>query len=522
MKIAKKQNGSIRVEFRSYDKDEFYDLVNLVKPMGKFDKREKAWFLSLNRFNYLLLRDNGFVIEKELSEKFEKREESQKYYNPKLYDFQNEDLNTLISLDGNALLAHEMGLGKTIISICYAEYSKSYPALVICPASVKYQWQDEMSKWANKKSAILYGKTAYSIPKADVVIINYDIVHHWVDVLIDYKFKFLILDESTNIKNAKAFRTQAVLEMSRHIQKKACLSGTPIENRPIELYTTLKIINPGLFPSWFHYANRYCGLRKGRFGYDTSGSANTEELNHILTNSIMLRRKKRDVLKDLPAKLEENIPIEISNKKTYEKAENDFISYLRDQGKTIKSVNILTKLTELRQLTARGKLSQGFEFIEDTLNNVDKLIVFCIHQKTVEEIADKFKNISVKYYGKSTDKEKKKATKEFRDNKKIKLFVGNIQSAGMGLNLQFCTTQVFMELPYKPSALAQAQDRSLRIGTKSTVNIYNLIGKETIDERMIRMIYNKKEIIDKIIDGKKKEDVSVVDDLIKELRGKGD
>ena len=240
----------------------------------------------------------------------------------RLFPFQQKGIAFIEEKNGRALIGDEMGLGKTIQALSWLKYHpEKRPVIIIVPASLKLNWKKEAEEWLHKPTIqIISGKSIYPITSKDIIIINYDILTVWVKPLKLIKPKVLICDEIQYIKSSRTQRTKATKKLARNIPHIIGLSGTPIVNRPIEAYNAIKIINPNIVTTQWEYAHRYCNAHYNGFGWDFSGASNTNELHQKL-KPILLRRLKKDVLKELPEKLYSFIPIPLENKKEYESAD---------------------------------------------------------------------------------------------------------------------------------------------------------------------------------------------------------
>jgi SWI/SNF-related matrix-associated actin-dependent regulator of chromatin subfamily A-like protein 1 len=295
------------------------------------------------------------------------------------------------------------------------------------------------------------------------------------------------------------------------------LTGTPIVNRPIEAWNILYLINKKALPSWRTYTQRYCAPTFTGFGWDYSGASNTEELHQRLVNSIMLRRCKADVL-DLPKKIRSFIPLPLSNQSEYRAAENDLISYLnqtegKDAAKRAERSLDLVRISKLRMLAARGKLDQMIEWIGETIED-HKLVVFAIHREIMDPICEKFKHVMVKIAGDVSEKDRLKAIDQFQTNPKVKLFVGQVQAAGTGITLTAACHVAFLELPWTPGDVLQAEDRCHRIGQDQPVVVYYLLAANTIDEKMAQLIDRKRSVVNAVTDGSSNSSPAILRELL--------
>lgn len=467
-----------------------------------------------------------------------------------LFPFQAKGVNFIEARKGRALVGDEMGLGKTVQALAWLQkHPGKRPAFIVCPASLKLNWEKEARQWmSNPKTQILNGMTPYET-SGEVLIINYDILKAWAGYLQELNPKVIIFDEVHYLKNNKAQRTKAAKKIAKKIPHIIGLTGTPIVNKPIEILNAVQMIDKSVAPNRWHFLHKYCGAKHNGFGWDFSGASNTQELHEKLTSTIMIRRKKKDVLKDLPDKIRSFVPMELDNEKEYAKAENDFINFVRQQTETdvrqklrdqlgdmadmvsiddeklehmkfmkaskAEAGGALAQIGALKQIAVRGKLKQSIQWIQDFLDSGEKLVVMAVHKFVVNEIMEHFGKIAVKVDGSVTGANRNKAVEQFQQNDKIKLFVGNIQAAGVGLTLTAASTVAFLELPWTPGDVLQAEDRVHRIGQKESVGIYYLLAQDTIEERIANLIDKKRKVLDSVLDGEKTDDTSLLSELMK-------
>lgn len=511
-----------------------WDDVNLIKeemPNRKFKEEgsKKYWVCDLSIEAVEILEDNGFDLDENLrnfvDRVYTRYEEVEEYIddselNEKLYNFQKKGVNFIEQKDGNALIADQMGLGKTVQALSWLRlHPEKKPVLIVVPASLKLNWERETKIWLKNSSIqILSGKTPYEIKK-DIVIINYDIIKDWQEVLREHGFKVIILDESHFIKNNQAQRTQAVKKIGKHIPHVIGLTGTPIENRPIEIYNIINLIDRSIFPSWFKYVRKYCAAHHDRFGLNVKGASNTAKLHKILSKSCMLRRKKQDVLRELPDKIRTFLPVDISNRKDYQFAESNFIAFLREtKGKQAarkaSNAETLAKIETLKQVAVKGKMKMVKDWIKDMIDSNGKLVVFCHHKFVIEQLMREFATISVKVDGSVTGENRQKAIDAFQNEPSVKLFIGNMKAAGVGITLTAASNVAFLELGWSNSTHQQASDRLHRIGQKDVVNEYYLIAPNTIEDKIAALIDQKRVVVDMVTDGIETQRDSLLSQLI--------
>jgi len=429
----------------------------------------------------------------------------------RLYDYQRKGILKIEEFHGRALLADEMGLGKTLEALGWIRHHpKKRPVIIVCPAFAKWVWEMEAHKHLKMKSIILNGKKSFRINQKDsinsLLILNYEILQYWMDNLLRLEPKVLLFDECHYVKNRKTHRTKAVRKLARKIPHVIAIGGTPLLNRPAELWTTLNMIRPKLFPSFLPYAFRYCNPIRTPWGWDFNGASHLDELHQILNETMMIRRLKKDVLKELPKKSRFIVPLSIDNRNEYQEAVNNFIDWLSrkslDKAKRAQKAEQLVKIGYLKRLAAQLKMKSILKWIDNFLEESDdKLVLYCIHKNIIKQIYDKYKKISVVVDGSVTGEKRKKAVLAFQNNKKIKLFIGSIKAAGVVITLTASNTLAFVELDFVPANHIQAEDRIHRIGQKYNASIYYLIAKNTIEVPLCALIQKKQKIVDSVLDG---------------------
>lgn len=334
----------------------------------------------------------------------------------------------------------------------------------------------------------------------------------------------------SNCKSNAAKRTKLTKALSRNIPKVILLSGTPILNKPVELFNALNIVDQKEWSDWYKYTRRYCGGHMGQWGYESNGSTNIEELREKI-QKYFLRRKKSDVLKELPPKINIDYPVELSSDKKfeYDLAMDSFIEYLKNiKDKTDKEIQKtvqaeqITKLNELRVISTSGKISATKELINNIIENDEKVIVFSNFNKPIEELHEEFKDISVLLTGQTPEFLRKDAIERFQKDDTIKIFFGGIVSAGVGITLTKASNVIFMDINWVPAVHIQASDRAQRIGsTAKVINVYWIIAKDTIDEKMRKILEEKQKIFDKLFENnliEKQESTNITNDLIKDIK----
>jgi len=423
----------------------------------------------------------------------------------------------------NGIVVHNCG--KTVQVLMYAKiHPELRPMLIVVPATLKINWSREITKWGvSGKVQILSGRDAYVDKSCDITIINYDILSDNLDKLVDINFKLLIADEIHLCKNTKTKRTKAFKYLSKKIKHIICISGTPIINRPLEFWPTLNTLCPEIFNNFYRYTQKFCGAEHNGYGWQNKGSSNTDELNDILVKSIMIRRLKKDVMKDLPPKLRSIIPMEITNREEYDFAEKDLIAYINstqgyEKAQKASNAEILVKFGTLKKLAVLGKMKQINEWVENFIAG-NKLVLGCTHHFSIDMLYERFKKIAVKLDGRDSPRKKQEAVDRFQNDDNIKLFLGNIKAAGVGITLTAASNVGFIECPWTPGECDQFEDRCHRIGTiADCVNAWYLVGLNTIEESIVELIDQKRKVVMAVLDGEEPEDSSLVSELIKQFK----
>lgn len=410
---------------------------------------------------------------------------------------------------GNCINGDDCGLGKTMQTIMTLELMDAFPALVITPASVKYNWKKEWEKWNPNRTVGVVGrkkKFDENVWQNDVIIINYDILGERGLDKPTAKFKELlkkrwascVMDEIHFLKSEKALRTKMAKKIVKTIPHVWGLTGTLTQNKPADLIQPFTIIRrfEDIFGSTKEFKYRYCNAKMTVFGMDCSGFSNLEELHELLRMGGYIRRNKRDVLDELPPMVEQTIDVPISNTREYRKAENNLLEYLEkiDINKVNSAVNAphLVMIQTLKQLSIEGKLPFITTYIKEWLeaNEGEQLLVFGVHRIPLQQLAEYFKAPLIQG-GVSADK-KQQIVNEF-SNGGHRLLFANIQSAGTGTDgLQDnCSNLVYIELPDKSTELEQANARLERMGQRNSINITYLLSPDTIDADIKEMVADK-------------------------------
>lgn len=499
----------------------------------RFNSAEKYWTAPLNIDNYEKLKKAEWPIAPQVHEFFNQQTidittlDTDSLVIPglkmTLFPFQKKGVAFTEERGGRVLIGDEMGLGKTVQALGWIQlHPELERILIVVPASLKLNWKKEINAWTTRnRIEILRGQSPYTI-KGDVVIINYDILTHWVGAIREWSPSTIVADECHYAKNNKAKRTKALKILSKSVNHFIALSGTPIVNRPVEFFNAIKMVDGTMFPNYWDYVHKYCGARHNGFGWDFSGATNTQELHERLVKTIMIRRRKEEVLKDLPPKIRSFVPCSINNYDEYIKARDYFISYVRntkgdDAAFKAMGAEVLGQIETLKQLSVQGKLDEAMDWIRNFLDSGQKLVVFAVHRFVIDRLMQEFKE-AVKIDGSVSTDKRQEVVDRFQTDENVRLFVGNIKAAGVGLTLTAASNVAFLELPWTPGELSQAEDRCHRITQYYAVNIYYLLAEGTIEQDIAELLDQKRKVIDSVLDGQHPEEGSLLTDLINKYK----
>lgn len=519
----------------SFEFDEY--LVNALKSTFSartFNPNTKNWLVPARLFNEIkqFAEEYGFEldninfeeIEQTIKEKLEKSTAlnadisipapSGLEYLP----YQKAGIAYIADKD-HVLVADEMGLGKTIQAIGYINLSKPATVLVVCPSSLMKNWKNELQKWLVFDAEINIAKTSkqtikINSEKSSISILSYDSVSKHNE-LSNIFFDCAIFDESHYLKNYAAKRTKASLAIKA--KKRIFLTGTPILNRPIELYPILNKI--GIFQNWQYFEKHFCAGRQTKYGWDVGGASNLNELQTILREKVMIRRLKKDVLTELPEKRRQNLILEAESteeKQAIKQEMKAFDDYKKlkkalSEAKTEEQKQVLRtgigaafqEISKLRKLTAIAKAPRIAAIAREMLENgeVKKLVIFGHHHEVIDKIFEELKEFGVLVLDGRTSQEKRQSiVEQFQNNDNAKVFVGGIKAAGVGFTLTAASVCLFAELDWTPAGLLQAEDRLHRIGQKNAVlSIYPLL-ESSLDATIYEKLFAKSMIASKALD----------------------
>ena len=446
----------------------------------------------------------------------------EKYSHRPLLSHQIEAVQKLVE-NKKYILADDMGLGKTTSTIVAALESGSKKILIICPASLKINWQREIENYTDRSIYISEGKNFSQ--EHDFVIINYDIIKNFHNVkkksdsqILGANFDLVVVDEAHYIKNGQAQRTKLINDLVKNVDRLWLLTGTPMTSRPMDYFNLLSLVDSPVAKNWMAYAIRYCSGYQfnagGRKIWNVTGASNLEELRDR-TSGLTLRRLKQDVL-DLPDKIITPVYLRLKSKQ-YEDVMGDYYNWYEKNPDESKSLTVqFTKLTQVRQVIAEEKVIQTIELAENIIEQGKKVIIFCNFTNSLDRIIQHFGKTAVRLDGSMSKPERQNSVDKFQEDDKVKVFVGNIKAAGVGITLTAGEAVIMNDLSFLPSDHSQAEDRAYRYGQKNNVLVYYPIFENTI-EGIIYDILNKKKQVIATVMGDVKNDVDLVEEIMKQI-----
>jgi hypothetical protein len=469
---------------------------------------------------------------------FRLKRKSDRYNEPKKYptgryitkiEKYGEDDCTCISVDSPDKLyvaEHCIVTHNTTSAVIASLESKAKKVLIVCPASLKINWEREIKNYTDRRVLIIEGRKWGST--FDFYIINYDIIknYHTTDksedsddykLLVNAGFDLAIVDEAHYISNTTANRTRLLNDVLEQIPKVWLLTGTPMTSRPINYFNLLKIVESPLTLNWQSYVRRYCKGYQFSVGnrkvWNTSGASNLDELRER-TKNIVLRRMKTDIL-DLPEKIITPVFLELTSR-MYDEEMEEFLRISNDnKDKETLSVTI-NRLMKIRQLISYEKIPVTCELIDKCLDQGKKVIVFTNFTMTLDMLQEKYKKNSVVLDGRMSKERRQEAVDRFQNEDKVKVFISNIIAGGVGITLTAAEVVIMNDLSFVPAHHSQAEDRAYRYGQKNSVLVYYPIFENTVEKIIYNILQKKKGIIDQVMgDGEYSESFSK--DLIKSL-----
>ena len=527
---------SIQQLLNNYKKDEYIvlsdgtnALINreYIEKLQRVFKEEDGEKIKVSFFDMPIVQDmidekafkNDFMGSKDFFEGINELPTEEIEYpklNATLRDYQKYGYKWLKYLTDNnlgACLADDMGLGKTLQAIALLSNlheEKKKKSMVIMPKSLIYNWENEIKKFAPKlKVGVYYGinRDFSSLKKVDVILTTYGTIRNDIENLLEHKFDLLILDESQNIKNINSQTTKAVLLLNA--KKRVALSGTPIENNLLELYSLFRFLNPEMFGSVQRFTNSYI-LPIQKY----SDTSTIEELKKKIY-PFLLRRVKKEVLEDLPDKIEKLVYVDMNDehRKFYEERRKYYYSLLEkntsSQGNFDKFF-VLQAINELRHIVSSPELETKkiisskkevlIENVIEAIENNHKVLVFVNYLSSIESICESLKENKIKYLKMTGQtKDRQNLVDKFQSDSRYKVFVMTLKTGGVGLNLVSADTIFIYDPWWNTTVENQAIDRAYRLGQDKTVFAYKMIMRNTIEEKILKLQEIKNKLLDDLI-----------------------
>jgi len=434
-----------------------------------------------------------------------------------------------------AILADDMGLGKTRQAIvALTHVAADGPYLVVCPASVKRNWAREIDIAIPQSSTHIIERNASATGDPDWVIVNYDILAKHIDALSQRKWAGLIFDEAHYLKNHRSARSRLARQLADQAKKRGAsdpavylLTGTPLTNRPRDLFVLLQLVGHPLGRSFLSFAKRYCAAEKNDFGWQTGGASNIEELT-VQLHGVMLRRSKDHVLA-LPPKIRTWLPVEVPKgtgvgdmkKAVALLVSHDKVAPKSDVNQLRLRGRLLQAITKARQAVAAAKVSATIDFVSGAIDQGEKVIVFSCYEEPMNRLTDHFSGSAVVVTGQTPADKRQALVDRFQTDDDIRVYLANIIAGGIGTNLTAATQVVFNDLDWVPANHWQAEDRAYRIGQTRTVNVTYMVASNTIDDFVQTVLERKGALVRAVVDGKAlvpDDSGDVLDELQRALR----
>lgn len=452
--------------------------------------------------------------------------EYSKYDHRAPMDHQKEAIEKLVR-NKKFILADDMGLGKTTSTIISALETGAKKILIVCPASLKINWQREIENYSDRSVYIAEGKKFST--ESDFVIINYDILKNFHDpkkkdesIILNSNFDLVIMDEAHMISNPQAQRTKIVNDLCGKVERVWLLTGTPMTSRPMNYYNLLSLVESPVAANWMAYARRYCNGFQFNVGkrkvWNVTGASNLDELRER-TQSHILRRLKEEVL-DLPDKIITPVYLRLKSK-DYEELMGEYFNWYDNNSEESSSLTIqFGKLMKVRKVIAEEKIKNTIELAENIIEQGKKVIIFTNFTDTLRTIYNHFGKQAVYLDGSCTKPHRQKAVDDFQTNEKIKVFVGNLKAAGVGITLTAAEAVIMNDLSFVPAEHAQAEDRSHRIGQKNSTSVYYPLFENTIEGVIYDILNRKKKIISTVMGDDIMEDASAIEEMLNLISSK--
>lgn len=552
------EDGCLELDWYAKNRQAWVQQLAKIKaiPRRIFDSESKKWVIPNTEYNLQLLKASGFTcsnkVEVKSADKGKKIIVPAKYAEyvkapeqvpafdpveiqrdkinvhtlradgeliPGLRPYQVDFIKFAEMNNGRVMLGDDMGTGKTLQSLAWLCFNRSFPALIVVNAPTKLQWCQEFKRWLSKvpgcptRCKPLFGKTPKKLEKYCSYIINWDILDAWAPTLAQHGFQCIVGDEAQAIGNPESKRALAFRQLSSVIPECIVMSGTPARSKPKQFWTCMSCVNPNLFPSYEAYCYRYCQPKMGLYGITFDGATHVKEL-HAKLVSVMIRRTKDEVMAFLPPKTIQVVPLESD--------ETAMKQYMAAEDQCEESKSMREALAKIMSTAFLVKEKALVEWVEDFLETSnEKLLLFAYHRSAVDLLHEHFKKYNAaKIYGGMNPQEREENKQRFISDPTCKIIVGNVQSLGTGVDgLQtVCCNVAFAEFSTTSTDMGQAMDRLHRGGQERPVNVFYLIAPNTIDEEIAETLNEKAEKLSQVLDGKCEQ--LIADDLLEIVASK--
>jgi SWI/SNF-related matrix-associated actin-dependent regulator 1 of chromatin subfamily A len=449
----------------------------------------------------------------------------EKYTHRPPMDHQKEAIEKLVK-NKKFILADDMGLGKTTSTIIAALETGAKKVLIVCPASLKINWEREIANYSDRPVYIAEGKKFSD--EHDFVIVNYDILKNFHDAketekseIMKINFDLVIMDEAHMISNPQAQRTKIANDIASKSNRVWLLSGTPMTSRPMNYYNLLNLVDSPVAMNWMAYAKRYCNGFQFSVGkrkvWNVTGASNLDELRER-TQTHILRRLKEEVL-DLPEKIITPVYLRLKSK-DYEELVGEYFDWYDQNPEESTSLTIqFSKLMKVRKVIAKEKIKNTIELAENIIEQGKKVIIFTNFTDTLNEIYNHFGKSAVYLDGSCSKFHRQNSVDEFQTNDKIKVFVGNLKAAGVGITLTSAEAVIMNDLSFVPAEHSQAEDRSHRIGQKNSTSVYYPLFENTIEGAIYDILNRKKKIISTVMGDDMFDEASSIEEMLNMISG---
>lgn len=537
---------------------EFLATINQIKSIAGrvWDPKEKIWTVPFSIENSRQLEKFGFTPYGEIAEILHPHVDKPRLPEPQetvdlsllpptLRPYQIEAIQFLEWTEWKGVLALSPRLGKSVCSLAGYILHGFSPVVIVTTAAGKPVWKEEIKKWLEKEAYIVSGVTPYSIYGVEFVIINYDILSDWVEEIQKVKPQLLIADEIhkcsapemyilkskaeyeqecadaepedvQKVKKGKMVPvqcTQAFQELARTTPHIVPLSGTPATKCVRQMQVVLGEVDKRHFGNRFYYLHRYCDPQKGRYGWTYDGISHEEELTRRL-RSVMFRRTKEDVIKDLPKENHIFLPCEVDK----EQYDREFTELRRwyESHPSMTEDEIAERLAHFESLSYSSKRGAILEWIEDFIESGEKLVVFCWHRVTCEDIYRKFKKKAVLVYGGITPKNREANIKTFNEDAECSLFVGQVESCKEAISLYAADTVLYAELPATSGSLQQSSERVwLPQLHRDNLWYYYPVAEDTIDKKRVEVLKDRARVLGQLY-GDSKESYTLFENKLRD------